>query len=252
MVLICRHLRVMAATLSIDAPTLPSTLSATDDIASTEVLLQKLEEMLNISKWLSRNGRSVIKKLHKAQSTSSTHRRRVRSSDASSKTPDARRSTGDSLKRPVTVCPRLKHFLNLQPGDEVTRPDVTKAITTYVKENNLQVPSNRKSFAFDEKLATLFDREVGYVTDFFKLQKEINTIVKTRVSGAVKEEEEEEAPSSVPTVIMDEAPVLPITEEASTQSAILDEADVTSHKKVVKRKVKKIPEEMLNAIGLTK
>lgn len=217
----------MATTIITDCAS-PLVATPTDDAVTADMLLQKLEEMLNISKWLNRNGRTVIKKLHKSQSSSAASRRRR----ASSSTADVRKSTGDSLKRPVVVCPRLATFLSLQPGEEVTRPDVTRAITAYVKENELQVPSNRKTFSFDQKLATLFDREVGYVTDFFKLQKEINTIVKT------KQPEEVWVEPTTTKGVIDEAP--------PAQSAIVDV------KKVPKRKVKKIPEEMMSAIGMSK
>ena len=54
--------------------------------------------------------------------------------------------------------------MGIQEGDPVSRVDALKAISSYVREHDLQVPNNRRTFYLKGDLHTLFpDREtMGY------------------------------------------------------------------------------------------
>lgn len=58
----------------------------------------------------------------------------------------------------------LAAFMGIQEGDPVSRVDALKAISSYVREHDLQVPNNRRTFYLKGDLHTLFpDREtMGY------------------------------------------------------------------------------------------
>jgi chromatin remodeling complex protein RSC6 len=58
----------------------------------------------------------------------------------------------------------LAAFMGMQEGDPVSRVDALKAISAYVREHDLQVPNNRRTFYLKGDLHTLFpDREtMGY------------------------------------------------------------------------------------------
>ena len=58
----------------------------------------------------------------------------------------------------------LAAFMGMQEGDPVSRVDALKAISSYVREHDLQVPNNRRTFYLKGDLHTLFpDREtMGY------------------------------------------------------------------------------------------
>lgn len=58
----------------------------------------------------------------------------------------------------------LAAFMGMQEGDPVSRVDALKAISAYVREHDLQVPNNRRTFYLKGDLHTLFpDHEtMGY------------------------------------------------------------------------------------------
>lgn len=79
------------------------------------------------------------------------------------------------ITRPVRISDQLCSFLGEDKGAMMARTAVTKRITTYIREQNLQNPENRKQIFPDVKLQTLLmplvpgDRESGYT--FFNLQR---------------------------------------------------------------------------------
>jgi len=79
------------------------------------------------------------------------------------------------ITRPVRISDQLCAFLGEEKGALLARTAVTKRITTYIREQNLQNPENRKQIFPDVKLQTLLmplvpgDRESGYT--FFNLQR---------------------------------------------------------------------------------
>ena len=66
-------------------------------------------------------------------------------------------------------------FLGLSKGTELSRTDVTKKVTAYIKEKQLQVPTNRRSFVPDKALGSILgplqevDKDRGYT--YFNLQR---------------------------------------------------------------------------------
>ena len=88
------------------------------------------------------------------------------------------------FKVPAPISDELAKFLGEKKGSLVPRTEVTRAVNLYVKNKNLQNPSNRKIIVPDAKLKKLLgpldtvnknkktgltDSEVGYT--YFNLQK---------------------------------------------------------------------------------
>ena len=77
-----------------------------------------------------------------------------------------RRVNPDVVQAPVLLDPSLHAFLvainiDVPPLTEpISRYDVLKWMCAYVKNEALQVESNRKCFGFDQKLCDLFKRHV--------------------------------------------------------------------------------------------
>uniref|UniRef100_A0A0C9RP58 TSA: Wollemia nobilis Ref_Wollemi_Transcript_6318_1019 transcribed RNA sequence n=1 Tax=Wollemia nobilis TaxID=56998 RepID=A0A0C9RP58_9CONI len=65
--------------------------------------------------------------------------------------------SGAGILKPVPVSPEMESFCG---ASEISRGSAVKKIWEYIKENNLQNPSNKKEIICDEKLKTLFDGRV--------------------------------------------------------------------------------------------
>ena len=82
-------------------------------------------------------------------------------------------------------------FLGLKSGTELSRTDVTKKVTAYIKEKQLQVPTNRRSFVPDKALGSILgplqevDKDRGYT--YFNLQRYITPhIISNSASASAK------------------------------------------------------------------
>ena len=72
--------------------------------------------------------------------------------------------------KPALISTQLCSFLNKPKGTEMARTEVTKFLTTYIKEHNLQDPENKRRILPDKKLGKLLNAGSNEVT-YFNLQK---------------------------------------------------------------------------------
>ena len=83
-----------------------------------------------------------------------------------------RKKTG--LAAPRSVSDELADFMKIDKGSDVARTTVTARIVSYIKENDLEKPDNRRIILPDECLKRLFNcGETDEVT-YFNMQKYIN------------------------------------------------------------------------------
>jgi upstream activation factor subunit UAF30 len=68
----------------------------------------------------------------------------------------------------------LCSFMNKPHGTEIARTEVTKFIISYIKENSLQQPENKKFIKPDENLRELLGVSQDDVVTYFNLQKYMN------------------------------------------------------------------------------
>jgi chromatin remodeling complex protein RSC6 len=73
--------------------------------------------------------------------------------------------------KPSLLSDELCDFLNIDHGSKLARTEVTKKLTTYIKENNLQNPENRRQIILDDKLKLLLNVAEGTVVTFFNIQR---------------------------------------------------------------------------------
>jgi hypothetical protein len=76
--------------------------------------------------------------------------------------------------KPCKVTKELCEFMNQTEGTEIARTAVTKALISYVKENNLYCSNNGKFISPDNKLKTLLGIEDGEQLTYFNIQKYMN------------------------------------------------------------------------------
>ncbi len=81
-------------------------------------------------------------------------------------------------------------FLGLSKGTELSRTDVTRKLTAYIRDKNLQVPTNRRSFVPDKALGNILgplqevDKEKGYT--YFNLQRYITPHIVSNSASSSK------------------------------------------------------------------
>jgi chromatin remodeling complex protein RSC6 len=78
---------------------------------------------------------------------------------------------------PSSVSEELCIFMKKEPGSPIARTEVTKALTTYIKEHSLQDPLKKRDILPDETLLKLFGKtksELSTPMTFFNMQKYIN------------------------------------------------------------------------------
>lgn len=101
-----------------------------------------------------------------------------------------RRRQGGSpggFAKPTPLSAPLCVFLGEREGTELPRTEVTKRITTYIKEHNLQNPESKKQILPDARLrALLYSKENDEVT-YFNLQRylKVHFLRKDKDTGAV-------------------------------------------------------------------
>ena len=83
----------------------------------------------------------------------------------------AARSANSGFNRKQNVSEQLRGFLNLAPGDKISRSEVTKAINVYIKERGLKDSKNGRQINLDDNLRALLCPDEGVEVTFLNLQK---------------------------------------------------------------------------------
>jgi chromatin remodeling complex protein RSC6 len=113
----------------------------------------------------------VLKKDHNkiVKKMSGTRRKKL------PKDPNAPKKAPSGFAKPTKISAELATFLGVSEGEMIARPDVTKGITKYVKEHNLQKEENKRIIDLTkpggEALVELLNIPEGAELTFFNLQK---------------------------------------------------------------------------------
>jgi chromatin remodeling complex protein RSC6 len=81
--------------------------------------------------------------------------------------------TPSGFNKPTSISSELAAFLNKPADVQMSRTDVTRALSAYIKEHNLQNPENRKFIVPDEPLASLLRINRDETLSYFNLQKHL-------------------------------------------------------------------------------
>lgn len=73
--------------------------------------------------------------------------------------------------KPCKISDELCKFIGVASGTEMSRTDITRHINSYVKENNLNNPENRREFFPDKKLKGILNVKDGEKVTYFVLQR---------------------------------------------------------------------------------
>lgn len=84
------------------------------------------------------------------------------------------RKSPSGFAKPNKISNELCEFIGVPPGTEKSRTEITRYINAYVKEHNLNKPSNRRIILPDEKLKKILKTTNDEEVTFFILQRLIS------------------------------------------------------------------------------
>ena len=153
-----------------DSTQTPAT-SSTPEFTSPEQLLElatRLDDQMKELKLLSNDVKKALKNCSKLAKngafTKKKKQKKVRDPNAPPRAPAG-------FARPTKLSAELCDFLGVSRDTEIARTEVTKLMTYYIKEKNLQNPANRREINMDQKLSKLLNPPDGVTVTFFTLQK---------------------------------------------------------------------------------
>ena len=156
----------VVAPVSTEASTV-STLSTADQIEADFTSLQsRLNEFKAIYTSITSDLRSLQKTMQRHIKESGKRSRRPKMVD-----PNKPKRPPSGFAKPALISSELCSFLKVAPGSEMARTEVTKHLTNYIKEQNLQDQANKRRILPDTALQKLLHVESGDEVTYFNLQK---------------------------------------------------------------------------------
>ena len=191
-----------------------------------DLILKDFEALMDTTRQMS----ARMKLIQKEHSKNSRKHSRKTSDD-----PDSKKKTALSLTQ-YTISDELCMFLGFPLNSNVPRSEVTKAINTYIKENNLQDSANRKFILLEgspaaDKLKVLLRNPDQPVT-FFSIQK----YLKPHYPPSAKDKKNSEMPTEVVAEVSTEV----VPEVVVTANVVPDSCEVEDVPKDMKTPKKKV------------
>tara|TARA_B100001057_G_C22839847_1_gene946628 strand:+ start:1455 stop:2108 length:654 start_codon:yes stop_codon:yes gene_type:complete len=144
-----------------------STLSTLEQIEQDFQSLQsRLAEFKSLYSTITSDLRTLQKNMQRHIKESSRRGKRTRTSD-----PNKKPRAPSGFAKPAVISSELCTFLGVPSGTEMARTEVTKHLTQYIKENNLQDQENKRKILPDSKLSSLLNVGSGDDVTYFNLQK---------------------------------------------------------------------------------
>ncbi len=75
---------------------------------------------------------------------------------------------------PLVLSADLENFLSVQHGTLLTKAEVMKSISSYIKEKNLQVAENKRQFIPNKQLAKIFNIKKPQSMTFVEINKHVS------------------------------------------------------------------------------
>ena len=135
--------------------------------SNTEILFNKLinqfQDIQSVMKTLHSNLKVLQKEVLKERKESKKKESKIKKKNSKKRSPSG-------FAKPTQVSDDLANFLNLPSGTELARTEVTSKVIAYIKEHNLQNPSNKKQILLDDNLNKLLLPGNKDIVTFFNLQ----------------------------------------------------------------------------------
>ena len=146
-------------TAAVDAPVVPT---LDDDFRS---LINRFNQLRSMTSALMSDARRLSKRVGRELKDAERQNRRRRKNKSTTK----RAPSG--FAKPSAISEELCDFLNCEHGTQMARTEVTKFLTQYIKQHDLQDPSNRRRILCDTALSELLSVGPEDEVTYFNLQK---------------------------------------------------------------------------------
>ena len=211
------------------------TTTAETPVTTTEkfdLLIKDFTSLMDTTKSLSARMKVLQKEVSKTAS-----RKRARKSPTVDADPDAPKRPS-ALQKPVAISNELCKFLGFDPDTEHSRQEVTAAINSYIKDNNLQNPDNRRFILLDGsdaalRLKTLL-RDPDQPVTFFNIQRYLKP-------HYPMSEKEKKALDVTPEVVPEVKPVVPEVKPVVPDADTVEDAPKVPVKPPAKKRVVRNP-----------
>lgn len=145
-----------------------SSSDATSAVSSSEnfvkVLVEKLSALTNLNKEIQVAVKQVVKDYDKLKKVV----------DKIQKKRENARKSPSGFAKPNKISDELCDFIGVPHGTEKSRTEITRYINNYVKEHNLNKPTNRRIILPDDKLKAILNVKDDEEVTFFILQRLIS------------------------------------------------------------------------------
>ena len=142
-------------------------------ISNTEIITNELDSLLtNLSltmvniKNITSDVKKMTKNVHKLIKDSNKKQKKTKQSNL-----DKPKRAPSGFAKPSNISEELCNFLGRPLGTLMARTEVTKHITQYIKDNELQNPENKRHILPDKKLSSLLGSTDSEEVTYFNLQK---------------------------------------------------------------------------------
>ena len=147
----------------VEAPVVEAPVVVSEEVSTVITIKQRLEALLKSRMTALEHLKAEIVELKKLQKEYDVELKNSSKKTKKKKSEDGVKRKPSGFASPVTVSDQLYDFLskyNVKKGDPIARTEVTKFITTYISENNLQNPSFRREIVPDATLKALFGEPI--------------------------------------------------------------------------------------------
>lgn len=162
---------------STDAQVVETSTASTSTSTSTSVgaeqleadynsLMTRLGEFKTLYTGITSDLRRLQKNMNRYIRESSKRSRKPKNTD-----PNRPKRPPSGFAKPALISNELCSFLGVENGTEMARTEVTKHLTTYIKEHNLQDQENKRKILPDSKLQKLLNVTPSDEVTYFNLQK---------------------------------------------------------------------------------
>ena len=128
--------------------------------------MTRLSEFKTLYTGITSDLRRLQKNMNKYIREANKRSRRPKNSD-----PNRAKRPPSGFAKPALISNELCSFLGVESGTEMARTEVTKHLTTYIKEHNLQDQENKRKILPDSALQKLLNVTPSDEVTYFNLQK---------------------------------------------------------------------------------
>jgi upstream activation factor subunit UAF30 len=129
-------------------------------------LATRLQELKTLQSSVVYDLKKIHKTVHRHMKENSKKQKKRKNTD-----PNRPKRAPSGFAKPALISVELCSFLGKPDGTEMARTEVTKYLTQYIKEHNLQDEANRRKILPNKQLQQLLNVGKGDEVTYFNLQK---------------------------------------------------------------------------------